>query len=392
MFDQNLFIEAEKNSTFELEALEKTLADIKQTSFDYLYEFQKNAVNYKRFDLTMSDLSLDKNTSRNRTTTYPKKYIAHIKENFISEKTRLVYKRSQYYGRELNVFQVSNEPKIFTHVYMVFVDGKYYDTINIRCKEDVTEIVFDIQEKNNPTGIPETHFNDLKAKNARITIFFMQNTVYGVYKTNINVLKMYQNNLALKDLNLSGSLGTDAQYITFVNNNDILFSSVITDTSNSSEMLRFYNNNLNAFDSKYVHLNIFGFRNLLNQYNIPGTNKFFVIPLQDMPVPVENLMVFRNDAAGNKTFAHDITIKLYYPNVYEIVGNTTNANLTVYAFYFDDNTSQGLKFDNEVAVYQQLFGNDIGRYVNNVIPSVIKTFDPATLKYDIQDLFIFSSS
>jgi hypothetical protein len=391
MFDPDLFIDAEKNSTFDLEALEKSLADIKQTSFKYLYELQKNAVNYKRFDLKMSDLKLDKNTSRNRSNvTFPKRYIAHISENFISERKRLAYKRSVYYNKELSVFQTANDTSVFTDVFLVFVDGKYYDTINIRCKEDVTEVIFDIQEKTNPTGLPESHFNSLRQTNANITVFFMPNTVYGAYTTNYNVLNMYKNQLALKNLNISGNLSNLAQYITFINTNDLLFTSVITDTANSTDMLKFYDNNLRSFDSKYVHLNVFGFRNLLDQYNIPGNNTYFSIPLQEMPVPVENLMVFTNDADGNKTFAHNITIKLHYPNMYEIIGNTSNANLTIYAFYFKDNINQGLKFNNELDVYQKLFGNDIGRYMNNLTPDIVKSYDPTKLVYDTND-FIASS-
>jgi len=386
MIDEQLFKEAESNSTFDLEALEKSLADIKQTSFNYLYEFQKNAVNYKKFDFTMSDFQLDKNTSRTRTASYPKKYVIHIPSNFISQRKRYMYKQSAHYGKELNVFQVANDPNVFTRVYLVFIDGKYYDTINIRCKENVTELILDIQDtKINPTGVPQTHFNTLVQNNAKVTVFFVPNATYGLYNTNYNVMKLYKNQLALSNLNISGNLTTQTQYITFINTNDLLFSSVITDTSNSTDMLRFYDNNLRAFDSKYVHLNVFGFRNLLDQYNIPGATKFFKIPLQDMPVPVENLMIFTNDADGNKKFAHDISVVLHYPNIYEIVGNTTNANLTIYAFYFDDSTSQGLKFNNDLDLYQKLFGSDVGRYINNTIPDVVKSYQPSSYSYDIND-------
>jgi hypothetical protein len=386
--DLDLFIEAEQNGTFELEALERSLLEIKQTSFQYLYDLQKEAVNYKRFDFKMSDLTLDANTNKARTQTYPRRYIHHVADNFVSEKTRLLYKRSQYYKKELNVFQVANDPKIFTHLYLVFVDGKYYDTINLRCKEGVTEIIFDIQEnKINPTGIPKDHFKKLRDKNADVTVFFLPNAAYGLYKTNPHVLKMYQNNLSLDRFNIVNSLNTDVQYITFVNNNDLLFSSVITDTGNSRDMLRFFPNNLRAFDSKYIHLNVFGFRNLLDQFNIPGNNKFFKLPLQDMPIPTENLIIFRNDAEGNKTFAHDIKVKLYYPNIYEVIGNTTNANLTIYAFYFDDTKSENeLKYKNDMEKYQELFGNDIGRYVSNVIPESAKNYMPGDHTYNIKDL------
>lgn len=386
MIDPDLFIEAEKNNTFDLQALEKSLADIKQTSFKYLYDFQRNAVNYSRFDFNMSDLRVCNNVNNQGVKFYPKRYVYHIAKNFVSDRNRLIYKRSVYYNKELSISQVSNDTNVFTHIYLVFIDGKYYDTINLRCKEDVSQVIFDIYEKGiNPTGIPKEHFDALLKKDAKITVFFMPNAVYGMYNTNYNVLKMYKNQLSIPSLNISGNLGSRSQYITFINNNNLLFTSVITDTATSAEMLKFYDNNLKEFDSKLVHLNIFGFRNLLDQYNVPGANSFFVIPLQDMPIPTENLMVFRNDSVGNKTFAHDIQIKLHYPNVYEIIGNTKKENLTIYAFYFKDKTSESLKFSNELEVYHKLFGNDIGRYMTGQIPSIINNYDPSKLTYDIKD-------
>lgn len=381
--NQVLINDAFSNNTFDLKILESTLNDVKQTSFDYLYNLQLSLTGYLRFDLKMSDLILTKNILR-RSHHYPRKYIATINSNFIDTKNRLNFRRSQFYNKELNIFDVANNPDIFTHVFMVFIDGKFFDCVDILCKEDKTKFIFDISEGVNTAGIPKTYFDELMDKNANITIFFIPNCSYGIFNTNNFVLQKYAGNLALQKFNIANNLETKEKYITFINDNDFLFSSVITDTENSSGFLKFYDNTLNNFKSKYIHLNIFGFRHLLDQIELSGTEKYFDIPVQDMPIPIENFMIFRN-IDGKKIFAHNITINMYYPNIYEVIGNDTNDNLSIYVFYSDDTKDVGLKFENELSLYYKFTTNILEKYKNNSIPDIIKNFQPQKYTYNIKD-------
>lgn len=385
--DQILVNEAFSNNTFDLKILEETLNEVKQTSFDYLYNLQLTLTGYLRFDLKIEDLVLTKNILH-RSRQYPRKYVANIKSNFIDTKNRLEFKKSRFYNKELSLFDVASNPDLFTHVFMVFIDGKFFDCVDIICKEDITKFIFDIAEGSNTAGIPKTYFDELKAKNADITIFFVPNCSYGIYNTNNFVLQKYIDNLSLKRFNIANNLDSNEKYITFINENDFLFSSVITDTENSYEFLKFHSNHLNTFNNKYIHLNIFGFRHLLDQIDISGNEKYFDIPLQDMPVPKENFMIFRN-VDGKKLFAHDITINLYYPNIYEIIGNETNDDLTIYVFYSKGGDNVSLKFENELSLYYRFSTNILEKYKNNTIPDIIKNFRPQSYTYNIKD---FTSS
>ena len=298
------------NNTLDLESIEKTIVEIKQNSFHYLYKLQLDLAGYKRFNFKMSDLKLINNINKSRSY-YPKKYVAFVNENFISDINKVLYRRSLFFNKELTIFDISNNPKIFTKTFMVFINGKLFDTINILCKEDTTYIIFDIYSNNNQTGIPYEYFNELMSIDADISVIFIANCEYGIYNTNINVLKKYSNQLSLDRFNIVNNLDTESNYITFINDNSLLFPSVITDTENSEGLLKFFNNTFNDFQSKIIHINIFGFRHLFDQIDLVGTEKYFQIPIQDMPIPIENIMIFKN-IDGKKYFAHDIQLKLYY--------------------------------------------------------------------------------
>jgi hypothetical protein len=383
MPDKELMVNSFSNNTFNLTDLEDTLREVMQNSFNYLYNLQLLMSGYKRFDFKMNQLLLQSYIN-NSTRYYPRKYILSVDAEFIDKNYRLKYRGSEFFNKELTIFDVANNYNIFANNFMVFVDGKLFDTINLLCKEDKTYIIFDLAEGQNTSGIPKSYFDELMAKNADITVFFIPNCSYGIYNTNIYVLKENSYNLSLQRFNLSQNLNTDINYITFVNNNNLLFSSVITDTDNSEDLLRFYNNLPNEFDSKLIHLNVFGFRNLLDQYDIAGTEKYFQIPIQDMPVPKENVMIFKN-INGKKYFAHNISLKMYYPNIYEIIGNTDNNDLTIYVFYCSNTELTSLKYNNELSLYYAYTSNILDKYKDNTIPDIIKYYNPSEYTYRIKD-------
>lgn len=374
----------EMYDTFDLSILEKTLNDIKRNSFHFLYQLQKELLLHYRFDFHISDLK-KASYFNHSVKVYPRKYVYYVDVNFIDEKNRIKYKQSPFYNKELSIFDTADNPDIFTHTYMVFVDGRFYDTINILPMEDKTAIIFDIYEKKtNPTGITKEHFEELLAHDSPVTVLFIPNCTYGIYNTNRHVLELYKDNLSLQRFNLSSNLSDDNKYITFVNENDLLFSSVIVDTDNSSDMLRFYNQPLNE-KTKYVHINIFGFRNLYDQIYLDGSEKFFRIPLQAMPIPIENIIIFR-DKDGKKYFAHDIRLKLYYPNVYEVIGNDNNDNLVLYVFYSDDTKNIDiLSYKNHLELFHSLFGTGVEEYQNDTIFKIVRDYFPPVYNYDIKD-------
>lgn len=384
MTDQTLYMSARLNNTFDQTALETTLNDIRTAAYQNLLNYQRNSGIIKRFDFKMSDFVLSQSVTKT-VQIRPKKYIHFIKENFIELDKRSLYKNSSLYMKELSIFDIASNPTIFAFTYMVFINGKFYDTANIICDEDSTGIILDLQGTTgqNPTGIPDSHFEQLLAANANVTVIFTVNCAYGVYTTNISTLSANKDGLALSRFNLANNLDTDTRYITFINSNNLLFESVITDTTNSTSSLRFTNNSIYDFEHKLIHLNIFGLRNLLDMYDISAGTKFFSVPIQGMPIPVENMIVFKV-VNGHKVFAHGITIKQYYPNYYEIIGNTDNSALSIFVFYTKGSFTTP-SYTNEIALYQSVFNTTVSDYANGKIPSFILNYSPYLRDYSISN-------
>ena len=203
----------------------------------------------------------------------------------------------------------------------------------------------------------------------------------------IKFLQKYSNQLSLDRFNLVNNLDSEINYITFINDNSLLFSSVITDTENSEGLLKFYDNTINDVENKLIHINVFGFRHLLDQIDIIGTERYFQIPIQDMPLPIENIMIFRN-IDGKKYFAHDIQLKMYYPNIYEVINNINDDNLTFYIFYSNDTFIVNEKYENELEIYYKYVTNILEKYNDLSIPEIIKTYEPLEYIYSINDFKI----
>lgn len=378
-----LYADAQAYESFDFKIMNDTLNELRINSFNFLNDAQKNLISYSRFDLTMSDLR-EVRTSIGAAIG-SRKFIGILDGAFLPGARSLEFKKSAFYNTELGISNIASNPELFTHVFLVFINGKFYDNIKIYCDGASTRLVFNTTNTLNATGIPIDHFNGLVAGNCDITVYFVPNCAFGVYTTNINVLLKYNHQLSLNRFNIINSLDTESHYITFVNANDFLFSGVITDTTTSAGLLKFLNQNTADYQSKFVHLNIFGFKNLFDQIDIAGTNRFFTIPIQDMPLPVENIMVFRN-VAGRKYFAHEIRLKLYYPNYYEVLNNTNNDDLTIYVFYFKDTTISGFpKYKNMLETYTTTMSVGVSDYVNGTLPSAVRDYAPSTNVYDIRD-------
>jgi hypothetical protein len=387
MADEQLFMEAHQNGTFDVEAMESALEDIKISSYQFLMKAQLDTVGHKRFDFKASQLRYMTTVER-KPVLKPMRHTFVIEHAFIPEERRLAFKRSVFRQKEITIFDCASNPELFVDTFITFVEGKFMDTVQIHCVEDKTFIIFDVATTSNPGGIPESYLQDMIKRDVPITVFFVPNCSYGLYNTNRFVLQKYENQLSLDRFNIINSLSTETKYITFVNTNDLLFSSVVTDTTNSTDMMRFVDNTIRDFSHKIVHLNIFGFRSLVDI--ITPTNEdgkqFFTVPQKEMPIPVENFIVFRKTAVG-KEFAHDVTVKMYYPYHYQLEGFKDGDELSVYVFYFDDTIiGAGDGYTNDLAtIYKYSNLGSTKRLLQSDAPALIRDYIPNPRIYTIMD-------
>ena len=81
-----------------------------------------------------------------------------------------------------------------------------------------------------------------------------------------------------------------------------------------------------------------------------------------------------------------MTLRLYYPNIYEVIGNTADNDLTFFVLYSDDTPNVvTLSYQNELALYYNASTNILDKYKDSTIPDIIKNFSPIEFVYDIKD-------
>ena len=377
----NYYLDAIVNNTYSLDAVEGAMNEIITTSFDYLYELQNHNIGYKRFDFKMSEL-LRSNTINNVLTYYPRKYTCFVNENFISENRRLAFKRSKFYNKEITFYDTIENPEVFSFSFVMFVDGLFFlDGINILCKEDITYFIFNIKETAEQIGIPKDKFDELMKKDADITIFYIPAGTTGTLETNKHVIKKYQDSgLPMSRFNVNGSLLEDSTNLTML---------IPPDKKGGVRVSTFIEDNKMYFsDTDHVHklpnpnigIHLFNFKHVLEIKKIRGSENFFQVEQQETPVPVENVMIF----GTHGEYKHNISLKLHYPNVYEIIGREGTEPLEIYFFYYDDTNSELHEYRNALEVYYKYTKNVLEKYNNDTILDIIKNYKPEEINYSIE--------
>lgn len=381
MSDNRYYLNAIMNNTYSLKPVEEAMNELIITSFDYLYELQNHNIGYKRFDFKMSEL-LRSNTINNVLTYYPRKYTCFVNENFISENRRLTFKRSKFYNKEISFYDTIENPEIFSFSFVMFVDGLFFlDGVNILCKEDITYFIFNIKETPEQMGIPKDKFDELMEKDADITIFYIPAGTTGRLETNKHVIKKYQDTgLPLARFNITGTLCEEDTSLTLLVPPDKSGGLRIPTDIQSRKM--FFDDVESAFKlpNPNIDIHLFNFKHVLEIKKVRGTDNFFQIDQQETPVPIENVMIF----GTHGEYKHNISLKLYYPNVYEVIGREGTEPLDIYFFYYDDTTTELHEYKNELAVYYKYTKNVLDKYKDGTILDIIKNYVPEKIGYSIE--------
>ena len=385
MLEENYSFRIIGEDDFNIKSVNESLWSIRENMFENLYDVQKSLTNIHRFDFKMSEFS-NKDSSSVR---------YNIPIQFIHNKSRIAYRHSPFYKRLLTYEDVFENRDLFLNTIMIFIDGQLYTNYSIQPMEDITSIVFNLYLYY-PThngyvvdGFLRKDFNRLLEKDANISIIMLSTHREEDNKLNRYTLLNYTNvteymGVPMVDFVKSNEIATNDPHISFVTTDDsMLYKYDIIDTTINNNKLYPDPRKVNILQNTYTNLkNIYPLNHLTKLVIKPGT-KYFEIPLQDMPVPIENLMIFRNNN-GMIYFDHTTSITMYYPNIYEITCDH-NDELIIYCYYADDTTSVGNKYYNELQLYYRFVNNIVERYENNTIPDLIKNYKPITISYDIKD-------
>lgn len=385
MAEQDLFFkrDALSNNTFDFETEIKAIEECKLSSFQYLYQLQKEMTRYKRFDFHMMDLQRSDRVNH-KLSLAPRKWVLYVPGDFLDDDDRLRYRRSKFYDKQISQDDTLNNKDIFTNSYMVFVNGELcMDGVNIYCKEDRTYLVFNIREKpSEKNGLIRDNFKYMREINAPITVLFMPNYSNFLLQTTANAIDHF--NTVNGGLSLTGYHVTD-NTLCYCLLNDTHYGEELKLTKQNGKIIidpvyikyvkkNYKDNNilLKFFDFEFFHKKI--------ELGNDQDDVWFQLELEDYPISIDNMLIFDN----NGIFMHDLKIDMYYPNIYKIVGDIPNdRTLKVYVFY--KKNSKALKHKNALAMYYKYMTNILDRYRNNTIQEIIKNYVPKEIIYSIDD-------
>lgn len=376
------------NNTFSERALSDSLHIIRNNSFRYLYQLQKDLSKYQRFDFDMSDLKLINSVNNTLQVNATNKYALFIDNNFIDTKDNLSFKRSEFYNKEMSCEQISQNTNIFSNNFLPFVDGKLMTNVTVKCKEDKTCLIFNVTNSDvieDPYVVTLRYFQELREKNAKITIYFIPNSLYGVHTSNIHVIRKFASDFDfLRFRNNYEQVDTNVSTLTFISDpNNTGIASVIN-TEPSKNGITIENGPLTQYGDVSSFLLLVGMPNLVEKKEMLASEEYFMLDIRDMPIPTENIIVFKKEADGKETFVHDAKIKLFYPNIYKVETSDTTANLCLYIFYATDSGAKNLKYENQLYVYHRFMSDVLQEYKNGTVPDFIKNYYPEEYEYNIK--------
>lgn len=404
-----------------IKMLTDTLFDIKETMFRDLYDGQKALLGLDRFDFTF-DASNENNIFddgtdiiRNRIWSISgSECVFLLNKTLIKSNMRDTFRKSEFYKKYITYNTIQNNISIFTHNVVIYVNGLLYTGFQIKPSDSYTEIIFPF--KSFVSAIDDGAVNDnvfnreMFIKNVltggcKMTVLFIPNhpnvyetitrqtSVAGAWnrvitanlKTPINTqieagtVHIYNKNIT--DIGKNIPVDAVGQW-TYVNNipSSLTYEidSRVVENPEWSQKWKSTQVNITSLlfsRSQKVHK---VYTRYFRGNNING------IPL-DLPIPVENFLVYKVDSVtGGMTFVHDTNIlKLYYPDIYEITSFTNGDEYYIVSLHSDDNKDISSKYKDELSLYRKFVQLDSSRYNEDTIPDYIKNYKPVEMRYDI---------
>jgi hypothetical protein len=366
-----------------IKRINDTLHDIKNSLFTTLYQAQRALSDFQ--SVTM-DFSNHRPLRHNR-------IVFDVSHTYIEGVARCNFRRSKFYRREVLCDDIFRNTDVFTKGVLVFINGLMVTNFYVYFDEDRIEIRFARYLTYNGVpndGMTMSTIDELTESGAKITIVIMpickkavgntttQNIINNEYK--ISRYAGYLNGLSYINVGDTPWLFvsilhdsyrlTGRQYIcadyTEVGENLIVDEGVFANVANKS---------------RTTSIDMFFPDSFLLKKTV-SNDGWFAVPIQNMPVPKENMLVFRKHDSG-LILDHTATIDMYYPNIYHI-NSDYDGEYIVYVFYNPDTDHIGITHTNELALYTT-FIDGVTEYADDTIPEYIKTYEPVSMQYNIDD-------
>lgn len=366
---------------YDVNALDEAIKDIKLNNFEFAHNMQKLDLGYKRYNFTGNQLQ-DASKIMKLLEPFPSYYYLELKGEFIKSYKREAFRKSDFFNKRVDMQTISTNFSVFSYNFLVFIDGKLTKIPKLFINDESSYILFDINEPIEYNGVTDkTYIYELIQNNANITIyrtpnFLINSTLFtrGYSREN--------NNVCLPELNTE-----DYHYVNNPNVGYLTFTSYL-----NSERQTCYLNNHDTPTTNFVkpinyslNISTLGLPFLKSSFTITSDKKYFQID-ENIPVDVNNIMIF-SGTPSELIFEHNIYLEFTKPNIYKIIGNEDNKDLTFIYFNHDENF---YKFNKRHKLYDEIKGEGalLADVSKGILPKFLKLYKdikPEKLVYNRPD-------
>lgn len=382
--------------TIDVEAVEETLKYASVRNFRNLYDIQRSIVGVQRFDVPINDLvRITRLSVESYNTHYPHRYGYTIAGSIVSDEAKKKCKSLGLYGKALSQEALSGYKDFITHNFLLFIDGKFIDTAELVLSDSEVTVVLDINPGDDAKeelhdGIPMDDYRDYCERNCMVTIFLVPNFYCGIAEFNLATFEMVLKR-TIPTKRFDNVNGFDSMKTIFYTNATITDKSTMlglhcdvdpeTKAVTVAEDVIFTTNRL-----KFTAIT------LDSIYEIkviePGEDLWFMTDDEkyNTPLPVENIIPFV-ERDGALVFDNEVTMELYYPNIYHVLNTKPEDRVWLYILYSD---SVDAKYDNDLAILRLLSGDLLSRYKIDSLPEFVKNYMPSNITWFDKEEFCSS--
>ena len=350
-----------------VDKLESTLDDLRLHAYSYLYNLQKDMVNFFKMQVLYADF--DAKEDMVFTKIYLNRYSQfNVKIPFIHYNNRLKFRRSKFYNIPITNEIIDSNRNLFIYTYFVFVDGYLDYSARLKCREELTSICLK----------KEAMSSSLQEKlrlGAKIDILFLPDL-------DTEALSATKEDLITNNLTFTTGvkLKSNDKVIAFVSSGQSLvkmFDTTITDGKVilPEACVNDYN------DSDVIDITIAILPNFLEQIECPEGTDFFKNSKTPMPIPSDNILIWRKNDDGSITIDNSIKVEKKYPDIFKLPDNH-KGNLVANIFYWNNTANNHMDYTPETAMYSQVM-NMLMKYSNGSINKNIAEFSPYIYQYDL---------
>lgn len=367
---QTLLRDSLLNNSYDWDAMHNQLKRTWMRSFSYLYSLQKSYINYDELRYFTSDATGHDKTLVGQL--YLDKSLHarfDIDKDLIHPTARKAYRSSDYFQNLFSVEDIVANPNIFMRMPIVIIDDRVIWDYNIYANGDKTTFILPFKRDFVLENERHPETDDVVYKDHKIEVLIIDTCYYERLQVSIGTDVYY--NTHSKELRIPKELCSKTP--TF--NGQMMLSIHVPNRYGNgyelgSEMILlendelYYSARLDEFAANLIEnapqdvlLSCFFIRHLnthtmYNRSDILIEEGVFNAPLfvleesnhkhYDNPIPVENMMVLKKgptDSAFTLIKSTD-AIKMYYPNIYEIIDPYKKEGdlYKVLYFYYEDST------------------------------------------------------